>query len=491
MIQENSKKPIDRRKLETMKIDTLDTIGPLDGRYRKTVAPLAPIFGERGLIERRAIVENQNLLALSDHNGINKLRKFTAKEKRFLRLLHFRARRNAHKVKQYEKGKKGRKGVKKTEHDVAALVLYLREEMLRTSLHDTVGWMHFPLTSEDVNNIAYALQLRDGLEQIIIPALEKVWQSWDAFAVTYDLLAMLAATHGQPAPPTTLGKEFRVFAVRLGKKLDQLRRHTISAKFNGATGTWGAHLSAFPKVDWPAFSRDFITSFNKGHHSVLLVPNLVTTQIEPHDTYGELFDLIKEIAVILVAFCQDVWQYISDDWLIQKVAAGEVGSSTIPAKVNPITFENAEGNLLWLIGLCETLARVLPISRRQRHLSDSTIIRNFGVAFGHCLQACVEIVRGMGKISPNPIQIRKDLRRHPEVTAEAVQVILRREGIANAYDQLKELTRGKKTTRAIMKKFVKNLRVKPSVKRELMAITPMNYIGLAAQIARRGQPLLK
>lgn len=469
-----------------MKIDTLDAVSPLDGRYRKKVQALGAIFGERGLIGYRTEVEARYLIALSEHESVETLRQFTPKERLRIESLPARARRDAKIIKAYET--KGRLGRKKTNHDVAALVIYIQEALAKTSLADATGWVHFALTSEDVNNIAYAFQLREALENVLIPELEMVCDKIEAAAVRYHELAMLSRTHGQPASPTTLGKEFRVFANRLRRQLNKLKRQTILVKLNGASGNYNAHIAAFPKVDWIGFTRSFIGKFNlrrknPGTKGIRLVPNLVTTQIEPHDTYAELFDRVKRINTILIALCQDNWRYISDEWLVQKTVPGEHGSSTMPAKVNPIDHENGEGNLIWAVGMCEVFSRVLPISRLQRHLSDSTIIRNFGVAFAHSLLAYKAIQTGLDKISANSAKIAKDLSCRVEVLAEPIQIILRREGIGDAYEKLRELTRGKKFSLQDMRTFVHGLKVKQPVKKELLALRPKNYTGKASHLA--------
>jgi adenylosuccinate lyase len=292
---------------------------------------------------------------------------------------------------------------------------------------------------------------------------------------------MLARTHGQPASPTTFGKEMRVFTARLEKGLAGLESIKIQAKLNGATGNYNAHVTAFPKVDWIAFSKKFIESLNKTR-TQKLEPNLVTTQIECHDSYVAVFDTIRRVNTILLDFNQDIWRYISDEWIVQKKKEGTVGSSTMPHKVNPIKFENSEGNLGVANALFEFFARKLPVSRLQRDLSDSTVERNFGVAFSHSLIAYEYLLKGLSQISVNEKKIREELEIHPEVIAEAIQTILRREGVKMPYEQLKALTRGRKVTLEDFRKFIDGLDVSEKVKKELRKITPLNYTGLASKL---------
>ncbi len=323
--------------------------------------------------------------------------------------------------------------------------------------------------------------LSDSLEKVIVPAIESIVLDLKKLAVKYKDLPMLARTHGQSASPTTVGKEIKVFVARIEKGLDKLKSLKIQAKLNGATGNWNAHVVAYPKVNWPEFSEKFIEGFNKAR-TYELEPNLITTQIECHDSYVAVFDTIRRINTILLDFNQDMWRYISDGWVVQKPKEGEVGSSTMPHKVNPIDFENSEGNLGLANSFFEFYARKLAISRLQRDLSDSTVERSFGTAFGHSLLAYTMMARGLSKISINEKLITETLMAHPEVIAEALQTILRRENHPVPYEALKELTRGKSITMDDFNKFINSLNISPKVKLELAKITPLTYIGLASKL---------
>ena len=399
------------------------------------------------------------------------LRKFTDAEKKIIRNLYNIETKDAFAVKIIEAT---------TNHDMKAAEYYIKEKLKKTSLKDVVEWIHFALTSEDTNNIAYALMISEGLKYVIVPALDIVLETLENFAFKYKRLSMLARTHGQSASPTTLGKEFKVFASRLKKQIDQLKRFRLQAKLNGATGNYNAHSVAYPDINWKKFSITFIEKLSKDR-KVNLDTNLITTQIESHDTYVELFDLMKRINVILIGFNQDMWRYISDNWITQKPKAGEIGSSTMPHKINPINFENAEGNLGIANALFTHFGVKLPISRLQRDLSDSTVERNFGTAFGHSLIAYKYMLKGFEKVGVNEAKIAEVLENHTEVIAEAIQTVLRREGIATPYEKLKELTRGKKVTLEDFHKFIDTLDVTPKIKSELKKITPQNYIGIASK----------
>lgn len=447
----------------------LEAITPIDGRYRKTVEPLSAYFSEQSLIRYRVIVEGEYFIALSEHKSI-RLRAFTPAEKKLVRSLYHITLEDAHAVKEFEAI---------TNHDVKAVEYFMKDKLKGTSLKNELEWIHFALTSEDTNNLAYALILSESVQQVLIPALAAIVKTLNAFAREHKGLAMLARTHGQSASPTTLGKEFRVFAVRLERQLKALRAHRISVKLNGATGNYNAHIAAYPKIDWKRFTRMFVTRLGS-RRSVRLAPNLITTQIEPHDTYAELFDMIRRINVILIDFDQDVWRYVSDGWLSQKTKAGEVGSSTMPHKINPIDFENSEGNLGIANALFGHFSLKLPISRLQRDLSDSTVERNFGSAFAYCLVAYVSISKGLKKIGANAETISRELLLHQEVIAEAIQTVLRREGAEMPYEALKRLTRGRRVTKKDFNKFIASLTVSRKVKNELRKISPTTYIGLAS-----------
>ena len=448
-------------------------INPLDGRYYEKTRALSPYFSEYALMKYRVMVECEFLIALAQTKGL-KLRKLTTAEIKKIRSLYQNFTEASYKkIKAYEKT---------TNHDVKAVEYFIKDSLKNTSLKNVLEWVHFGLTSEDTNNCAYALILSDSLEQVMIPEIKKIISEINALTKKHKSLPMLARTHGQSASPTTFGKEMKVFVARLEKRVIGLRSIKIQAKLNGATGNYNAFVVAYPKVNWPAFSKNFIESFNKGR-SQKLEANLITTQIECHDSYVAIFDAIKLINTILLDFNQDVWRYISDGWITQKPKSGEVGSSTMPHKVNPIDFENSEGNLGLANALFEFFARKLPISRLQRDLSDSTVERAFGTAFGHSLLAYNSLQKGLGKISMNRDKIKEDLFAHPEVIAEAIQTVLRRENYPIPYEALKELTRGKEVTMEDFKIFINNLKVSDKLKKELVKITPLSYTGIASKIA--------
>lgn len=461
-------------------MDTLQAISPVDGRYRKHTKELTRFFSESALMEYRIFIETEYLLFLSEHPFIG-LRALAPAEREYIRSLRELFPQDTEMIKDIEE--KGFGEIEKTNHDVKAIEYYIRFRLSLTSLKDIIEWVHFALTSEDVTNISYGLMLADSLNCVLLPPLARLTDAIDEYAKKYQSLSLLARTHGQPASPTTFGKEFGVFSSRLKKQLAQLREFEIQAKLNGVTGNYNAHYAAYPRIDWCQFTCDFIERVNT-RAGIRLKPNLITTQIEPHDTYAELFDLLRRINTILIDFACDIWQYVSDGWLTQKVSPGEIGSSTMPHKVNPIDFENAEGNLGLANALFTFFSSKLPISRLQRDLSDSTVERNFGVSFAHCLIGYLSLIRGLGKISANEIKIKDDLQKHPEIISEALQTILRREGVHDAYEKLKSFTRGKKITKEKMRKFIKNLVIPPEIKEELERITPENYTGLAHVLAR-------
>lgn len=446
-----------------------NSINPLDGRYFDKTRALEPFFSEQALMKYRVMMEGEYLIELS---ALNKtaLRKFTPAEIKTIRNL-------------YEKfNDASYEEIKKTEavtnHDVKAVEYFIKEKLSKTTLKDSIEWIHFGLTSEDTNNIAYALILSDALGHTMIPVISKIIAELDGLAKKHKNLPMLARTHGQSASPTTFGKEMKVFASRLENKLTQLQNIKIRAKLNGATGNYNAHVAAYPNIDWQKFSQNFIKNLK-------LEANLLTTQIESHDSFVEIFDALKHVNTILIGFNQDMWRYISDGWTVQKAKEGEIGSSTMPHKINPIDFENSEGNLGLANALFEFFARKLPISRLQRDLSDSTVERSFGTAFGHSYLAYTSLIKGLSKISVNESKIKEDLMTHPEVITEAIQTILRREGEKMPYEQLKELSRGKQVTLIDIHKFINTLEISDKVKKELLQITPENYTGLASKLASR------
>lgn len=455
----------------------LTSISPIDGRYRKTTEPLAKYFSEQALMKFRLIVEGEYLMALSD---AKLLRKLTDKEKTAIRSLYNLSETDARIISDIET--KGYKNIKATDHDVKAVEYFMKDRLGDTSLKDVLEYIHFALTSYDTNTPARAMMLSDGLEQVIIPAITSILQSIEVFSTKYKNLPMLARTHGQSASPTTFGKEFNVFRHRLKIQLDELKNKKLSVKFSGATGNFNAAVAAYPKVDWVKFSKNFIKILNR-KRLIALEPNLIATQIDPHDSEAAIFDNLRRINTILIDFNQDMWRYISDGWIAQKPVEGTIGSSTMPHKINPIKFENSEGNLGLANALFEFFARKLPVSRLQRDLSDSTVERNFGTALAHCLIAYEYLLKGLSRITVNEKKVREELNAHPEVLAEAIQTVLRREGVKMPYEQLKELTRGKQVTLADTHEFIDGLEVSPAVKKELKQFTPENYIGLASKLA--------
>ena len=451
----------------------LEAISPIDGRYRTKVESLTRYFSEAALIKYRTQVELEYLIALSETKGLN-LRAFTQAEKTLLVSIYQEfTLADAKKVKDKEAV---------TNHDVKSVEYFLKDKLTGTSLEDMVEWIHFALTSEDINNLAYALMLSEAISNEVVPLMQNLISVIDALADANSDVAMLARTHGQAASPTSFGKEMKVFSARLARQLEQIQSYKILAKLNGATGNYNAHKVAFPHVDWANFTCKFIDKLNC-NLVVKLEANLLTTQIESHDTYAELFDIFSRFNTILISFNQDIWRYISDNWLAQKPKAGEVGSSTMPHKVNPIDFENSEGNLGLANALFAFFKSKLPISRLQRDLTDSTVLRNMGVALAYSLIAYQSTIKGLSKISVNKTKISEALYDHPEVIAEAIQTVMRREGKAVPYEQLKELTRGKKISMDDFSKFINGLDVTDAVKDELHAIGPETYTGIAVQLA--------
>ena len=411
----------------------------------------------------RLKVEIEYLIALGNKKSVENLSSLPKDEQTRLRkiYLNFNSA-NAEKVKEIELT---------TNHDVKAIEYYIQSKV-KKALHP---WIHFALTSEDVNNLSYSLMWQDGLRQVYLPVLQSVNTKLKKLAQKYKKASMLALTHGQPATPTTFGKELAVFCARLDRQIDQIKSHKLLGKFGGATGTWSAHMVAYPKTKWTSFASKFIRSLG-------LNPNLITTQIESHDSAVESYHQVVRINSILVDLCRDMWSYISRGILGQNQVAGEVGSSTMPHKINPIQFENAEGNMGISNALLNHLATKLPMSRMQRDLSDSTSLRNQGVALGHSYLALQNILKGLSRITINKIQMSKELGDRWEVLAEAVQTILRKSGKQDAYEQLKELTRGQSINTETLAKFVSGLKIPEEDKQTLINLTPESYIGLAPKL---------
>jgi len=469
-----------------MHLESLTAISPVDGRYHATAEALAEYFSEYALMKMRLTAECEYLIALSETKGVG-MRPLTADEKATIRALPHIAIEDAQIIKKIEC--EGYGGIPATNHDVKAVEYFIKLKLKNSSLADVLEWVHFALTSEDVNSIAHALALRGALEGVMLSALEKVENEIVGLARAHADTAMLARTHGQSATPTTFGKEMNVFAKRLEKQVRTVKNGSVLVKWGGPSGNYNAQMVVLPQVDWLAFARSFAESLNAEGadktHFVRLTLNEVTTQIEPHDTYAEMFDNLRRINTILLDLSQDMWRYISDGWVTQKPKDGEVGSSAMPHKVNPIDFENAEGNFGVANALFEHLSGKLPISRLQRDLSDSTVERTFGTAFAHSLIGYHALVRGFGKVSVNEQALRDALMAHPEVLAEAIQTVLRVAGVEMPYEKLKALTRGKQVTLENLADFIDGLDISPEMKVRLKALRPENYTGLASILAKK------
>ncbi len=448
-------------------IDVLCAVSPLDGRYGNKVEELREVFSEYGLVKRRVRVECTWLEALCDNPQLPEAGALTDDERRTLNAIadDFSVA-DAQRVKDIEKT---------TNHDVKAVEYFIKEKIKGTSLEARSEFVHFACTSEDINNMSHALMLRDGLK-VLRAAQNEVTEQIVAMAREYAKIPMLAHTHGQPASPTTIGKELAVVAARLKRQQDEIDRIVLPAKMNGAVGNFNAHLSAYPNIDWEALSRGVIESFG-------LRQNRLTIQIEPHDGMAELFDAIQRWNTILIDFDRDVWTYVSMGYFKQKTIKGEIGSSTMPHKVNPIDFENSEGNLGLANAMFGFLARKLPISRMQRDLTDSTVLRNMGVGFGYSLVAVRSTAKGLGKLQLNEERLAEDLDHNWEVLAEPIQTVMRKVGMANPYERLKELTRGRRVTAEIMHEFISSLELPQEDKDRLLAMTPASYIGCAEALA--------
>ncbi len=414
----------------------------------------------------RIYVEVEYLIALSREKKIDKLSPLSDRQQERLRKTYQNFDLDsAQMVKDIES---------ETNHDVKAIEYYIQKNCKR-SLHP---WIHFALTSEDVNNISYTLMWCHAIKQVYTPMLVNLHRDLKRLAKKNRSVSMLSMTHGQPATPTTFGKELAVFCKRLERQIGQLKTHVSLGKLSGATGTWSAHVSAYPTVNWPRFTSRFIRSLGLG-------PNMLTTQIEPHDSMAESFHNVVRVNSILKDLCQDMWMYISRGILSQKKVAGEVGSSTMPHKINPIQFENAEGNIGIANALLNHLAQKLPISRMQRDLTDSTVLRNQGVALGYSYLALKNISKGLSRVTLNKNKMRQELNDHWEVVAEAVQTILRKEGRQDAYEKLKDMTRGERIDRKSMGNFIRSLKISADDKETLLGLSPESYIGEASKIVEQ------
>jgi adenylosuccinate lyase len=442
----------------------LNSISPLDGRYRNSVKQLSQYFSEKALMQYRLMIEVEYLIALANEKKIKELSNLSDKQKTNLRKLYKNfSDADATQIKSLEKT---------TMHDVKSVEYFLQSKLPK-KIHP---WVHFSLTSEDVNNLSYSLMWKDAVKDVYFSSLIQIQKSIKSLAKKYKKTSMLSLTHGQPATPTTFGKELAVFGSRLNRQIDQIKTHKLMGKFGGTTGTWSAQLVAYPNVNWINFATKFIRTLG-------LNPNIITTQIEPHDSIAESFHQIIRVNTILTDLCRDMWSYISRNVLIQKKVAGEVGSSTMPHKINPIQFENAEGNMGISNAILIHLSTKLPVSRMQRDLTDSTTLRNQGVALSHSYLALINILNGLSRITINQSKIKSELNEHWEVLAEAIQTILRKSGKTDAYEQLKLLTRGKKIDQEVITQFVSSLSISSEDKETLLSLCPESYIGLSPQLA--------
>ena len=449
-------------------MDALLAISPIDGRYANKCEELQSVFSEFGLIKRRVLVECVWLEALCDDVRIAECKALSAKERAALRKIAADfSLDDARRVKEIERT---------TNHDVKAIEYFLKEKVAKTTLKTRTEFIHFGCTSEDINNMAHALMLRDG-KRVLRAAMDELTAKIVEMAAATAKVPMLAHTHGQPASPTTVGKELAVVSARLKRQAAEIDRLVMPAKMNGAVGNFNAHLSAYPTVNWEKLAEKVIRSLG-------LRQNRLTTQIESHDGIAELFDAIARWNSVLLDFDRDVWMYVSMGYFKQRTVKGEIGSSTMPHKVNPIDFENSEGNLGLANAVLGFMARKLAISRLQRDLTDSTTLRNMGVGFGYALIAIRSTQKGLGKLELNAERLAEDLDRNWEVLAEPIQTVMRKVGMDHPYERLKELTRGRRVNAEIMRNFVKALPLPKADKDRLLKMTPSNYIGLAEKLAK-------
>jgi adenylosuccinate lyase len=447
--------------------EPLHLLSPLDGRYAGATAPLREHFSEFAFLRTRVQIELDYLSALSTKGLIRSLNDGESALLQSIQTGFSLA--DAEVILAFER---------QTRHDVKAIEYFLQSKLQNTSLQDLIPWIHFGLTSEDINSISQAIALRRSRDEVLLHALDGLIDALSAFARQHRAVPMLARTHGQFAVPTTLGKEIAFYLARLRKTREHISAHRFEAKLTGAVGNFNALHAAMPRVDWLSFSEEFIAGFG-------LQPNLVTTQILPYDNWIMYFDLLRLTNSILLDFAQDVWRYISDGWFKQSFLTAEVGSSTMPQKVNPIDFENAEGNLGLANSLLLHYAQKLPVSRLQRDLSDSTVRRTLGTALGHCLLAWANLQRGLGRIAPDESKLRAELNEHWEVVAEGAQTLLRAAGRPEAYESLKERTRGQVLSKKEYLAWCDSLDVGEETRKELRQLSPETYIGLAVQLTDR------
>ena len=453
-----------------MQLTSLTAISPIDGRYGSKTADLRPIFSEYGLIRFRVAVEIRWLQSLAAHPGITEVPAFSgAAEAALESIITGFTETDARRVKDIERT---------TNHDVKAVEYLIKEKFAgNDELENVSEFVHFACTSEDINNLSHALMLREGRDAVLLPQVDAVINAIRSLAHKYADHPMLSRTHGQPASPTTLGKELANVVARLLRQREQIVAVTLMGKINGAVGNYNAHLSAYPEIDWVLHAQTFVESLG-------IAWNPYTTQIEPHDYMAELFDAVARFNTVLIDFCRDIWSYISIGYFRQKTVAGEIGSSTMPHKVNPIDFENAEGNLGIANALFDHFALKLPVSRWQRDLTDSTVLRNMGVGLAYTTIALQSALRGIDKLEIDAQRLASDLDANWEVLAEPIQTVMRRYGIEQPYEKLKALTRGQRVDQAGMQAFIDTLDLPDTVKAKLKEMTPASYIGNAAEQAR-------
>ncbi|MBF0136671.1 MAG: adenylosuccinate lyase [Magnetococcus sp. DMHC-1] len=450
-----------------MDLNALTALSPLDGRYGSKVANLRKIFSEFGLIRLRVLVELRWLEALAAEANIPEIPPFSKKTREMLVAISTDfSEPDAQRVKEIEAT---------TNHDVKAVEYFLKERFKGTPVAPFAEFLHFACTSEDINNLAHGLMLQEARQEVLLPMMDRVIRGIADLARQHRHLAMLARTHGQPATPTTLGKEMANVAARLHRQREVFAATPIPGKINGAVGNFNAHVVAYPEVDWPGLAERFVQGLGLTHQTF-------TTQIEPHDGMAELFQALSRFNTVLLDFNRDVWTYISLGYFRQKTRAGEVGSSTMPHKVNPIDFENSEGNLGMANAILGHLAAKLPLSRLQRDLTDSTVLRNMGIGCGYTLLACDSTLKGLGKLEADPHRIARDLQDAWEILAEPIQTVMRRHGVPEPYERLKELTRNRSVTREILLGFIQGLEIPETARAELLRLTPESYIGLAASL---------
>ena len=452
-----------------MTFDNLTSISPIDGRYSDKTSPLKPIFSEFGLIKYRLLVEVRWLEAMSNNPNISEVPTFSPKSNAaLLAIADNFSLDDAKSIKEIERT---------TNHDVKAVEYFLKEKVsLIPELQKVSEFIHFACTSEDINNLSHALMLENG-RLVLLKEMRGTLGLITKLAKDNAEVVMLSRTHGQTASPTTLGKEMANFSYRLSRQIDQLSEVKIMGKFNGAVGNFNAHLSSYPEIDWQSVSKDFIENLGINYAPY-------SSQIESHDYIAEYYHALNRFNTILIDFCRDIWGYISLGYFTQKTIEGEIGSSTMPHKVNPIDFENAEGNLGLAIAIGDHFATKLPISRWQRDLTDSTVLRNLGVSCAHSLISYASICKGIGKLEINERKLTEDLNKAWEVLAEPIQTVMRRYGVENPYEKLKALTRGKQIDSKIIEDFINTLEIPAEAKAELLKLTPMNYIGDAIKLAR-------